>query len=220
MPLPETVTAFLEASAPGAAALPDALRAWLATRLREPLPSDVWDGVDAAPAFDRATCVSSTPRARNWRAGAISRRCGRSWARRRSSRSRRPVPPSSDAGCKRWDFGDLPETLTRERGGQRITGYPALVDDDDSVSLALLDTRAAAEASTRAGVVRLIRFALQDALGRFEKGGPGVRAGRAPAAHDDSDRSRCWPTCSPRSPTVRSSATIRCRARSRRSPSR
>jgi ATP-dependent helicase HrpA len=63
--------------------------------------------------------------------------------------------------------------LTRVERGQRVTGYPALVDDTDSVSLALLDTAAAAERSTRAGVIRLIRFALKDAFARFEKGAPG-----------------------------------------------
>jgi ATP-dependent helicase HrpA len=63
--------------------------------------------------------------------------------------------------------------LTTVRGGQRYTGYPALVDDGDSVSIALIDTRAAADAAMRAGVVRLIRIALKDLLARHEKGGAG-----------------------------------------------
>ena len=78
-------------------------------------------------------------------------------------------------GIRSWDFGDLPETLTSVKGGQRITGFPALVDDGDSVSLVLADTRDGALASTRAGVVRLIRIALKDALQRFE--GVGRTAG-------------------------------------------
>ena len=82
-------------------------------------------------------------------------------------------PALEQKGMKSWECGDLPPTLTRDVGGRRVTGYPALVDDVDSVSLALLDTAAAAERSTRAGVIRLIRFALKDAFGRFEKGGPG-----------------------------------------------
>ena len=32
---------------------------------------------------------------------------------------------------KRWDFGDLPETLAIDARRQRLTGYPALVDDGD-----------------------------------------------------------------------------------------
>jgi len=76
-------------------------------------------------------------------------------------------------GLRKWDFGDLPETLAIARGAQQLVGYPALVDDGDSVSLAMHDTRAAAEASTRAGVLRLLRIALKDAAARFAKGGPG-----------------------------------------------
>ncbi len=76
-------------------------------------------------------------------------------------------------GLRRWDSGDLPESLTRVVDGKRVTGYPALVDDGDSVSIALYDTREAAEASMRAGVVRLIRFALRNAVTQLEKGAPG-----------------------------------------------
>jgi ATP-dependent helicase HrpA len=70
-------------------------------------------------------------------------------------------------------LGDLPETLAIARGNQRLTAYPALVDDGASVSLTLADTREAADASTRRGVVRLIRLALKDAAARYEKGAPG-----------------------------------------------
>jgi ATP-dependent helicase HrpA len=72
-------------------------------------------------------------------------------------------------GVTRWDFGDLPETLAVERHGARITGYPALIDDGASVSLALLDTREAADAATRVGVIRLMRRELKNALAGFEK---------------------------------------------------
>ena len=62
--------------------------------------------------------------------------------------------------------------------GQRLTGYPALVDDADSVSIALLDTRDAADAATRAGVVRLLRIALKPNLAGLREG----RRGFAQAA--------------------------------------
>lgn len=53
-----------------------------------------------------------------------------------------------------WDFGDLPEQISFTRDGRKLTGYPALVDDGDSVSIRLFDTRAAADTSMRAGVRR------------------------------------------------------------------
>jgi ATP-dependent helicase HrpA len=94
------------------------------------------------------------------------------------------VGPSFERrGLKAWNFGDLPETLTTMRKGQRITGYPALVDDVDSVSITLLDTRDAAVTSTRAGVIRLIRFALKDLVAQYERSGKGgVAPGFAQAA--------------------------------------
>ena len=87
-------------------------------------------------------------------------------------------PSLEQRGLKAWTFGDLPETLATVKDGQRLTGYPALVDDGDSVSITLLDTRDAAERSTRAGVIRLLRIALKSNLAGHEKGG----AGFAPAA--------------------------------------
>jgi len=72
-------------------------------------------------------------------------------------------PAFERTGLRHWDFGELPQTLSMARGSARVTGYPALVDATDSVTLTLLDTEAAAEAATRRGVARLIGFELGDA---------------------------------------------------------
>ena len=94
-----------------------------------------------------------------------------------------------------------------------MTGYPALVDDGDSVALTLLDTRAAADAATRRGVVRLIALELGDALLRYAEGrAPAWTTIGAAAARRRTDRPRCRTTCARPSPIARSSATIRCRA--------
>ena len=81
-------------------------------------------------------------------------------------------PRFEQKGLTRWNFGELPETLTLERAGQRITGYPALQDDGDGVALTLLDTRDAADAASRRGVVRLVGFELADALRQCVKPPP------------------------------------------------
>ena len=172
MPLPETVTAFLESVPPDAAPLPDVLRGWLASRLRETVPADVWEGADLPPHLVVNVRVVDADR----RELASGRDLGQLRARLGDAAQlsfAQAGPGIERRGLRRWELGDLPETLTRERGGQRITGYPALVDDGDSVSVALFDTRDAADVSTRAGVVRLIGFALADAQKRYEKGGPG-----------------------------------------------
>ncbi len=72
-------------------------------------------------------------------------------------------------GIVAWDFGDLPASVAFSRGGQKLTGYPALVDESDSVSLKLVDTEQAADAESRKGVVRLLRLALAPQFKQLEK---------------------------------------------------
>ena len=149
-----------------------------ATRLGEAPPAGVWDDVAMPAHLDDA---GSGDRRRGPRARGRARR---SSAARAIGRGRatfvcaRPDPSLDKRGLKAWTFGDLPETLSTVKHGQRLTGYPALVDDADSVSLALLDTRDAAEAATRAGVVRLLRIALKSNLAGYEKGGADSRRRR------------------------------------------
>jgi len=68
-----------------------------------------------------------------------------------------------------WDFGDLPQTLTFTRGGRKVTGYPALADEGDSVAIQLFDVEAAAQASMRSGIVRLTRIVLKEQMRQLEK---------------------------------------------------
>jgi ATP-dependent helicase HrpA len=83
------------------------------------------------------------------------------------------APQWERSRIKSWDFGDLPDTLAIEREGRRITGYPALVLREDGIAMQLLDTRAAAEAATRAAVIELIGLQLKEALRTWEKGPAG-----------------------------------------------
>ena len=75
-------------------------------------------------------------------------------------------------GLKQWDFGDLPETLSFERDGRTMTGYPALEDQADSVAVKLFDTATDAEVNLRKGVCRLMRFELKEQMKQLEKSLP------------------------------------------------
>lgn len=75
-------------------------------------------------------------------------------------------------GLKQWDFGDLPETLSFERDGRTMTGYPALEDQGDSVAVKLFDTATDAEVNLRKGVCRLMRFELKEQMKQLEKSLP------------------------------------------------
>ncbi len=195
-PLPEAVTAFLEAvpfpsgaasgdsAAAGAAgvdarlpALPDSLRAWLGTRFGDRPPAGVWDAVEL-PAHLTVYVEVVDAAARPLAGGRDLAALRTQLAEAAQLSFAQAAPAATIRGARGWEFGDLPETLTRVVDGQRVTGYPALADDGEGVSMTLRDTREAAETATRAAVVRLIRFALKDALARYENSGPGF----APAA--------------------------------------
>ena len=85
---------------------------------------------------------------------------------------RNTSPDIEKTGLKQWDFGDLPQTLSFERDGLKVTGYPALEDNIDTVSVRLFDTKNEAETSHRKGVARLMRFELKEQIKQLEKGLP------------------------------------------------
>ncbi len=85
---------------------------------------------------------------------------------------RNTSPDIEKTGLKQWDFGDLPQTLSFERDGLKVTGYPALEDNVDSVSVKLFDTEREAEQSHRKGVCRLMRFELKEQMKQLEKSLP------------------------------------------------
>ena len=68
-----------------------------------------------------------------------------------------------------WNFGELPELMEVDVGGQRIVGYPGLSDDGDSVSLCVFDSLEEAQAVHAAGLLRLFRLQFRDQLKYFER---------------------------------------------------
>jgi ATP-dependent helicase HrpA len=177
VPLPETVTAFLEAMPFGERSLPEALCAWFEKNYGGTLDTSGWKN-DDLPLHLR---VSHDVIDADGNLLAQSRDLSRL---RKELKEMAQVSLRADAsegpslekhGLVRWDFGELPETLALTRQGQKLVAYPALVDEGDSVALLLRDTAEAALLDTRAGIVRLIRLALKDLLTRWEKQPPGFQ---------------------------------------------
>ncbi|HKS53539.1 MAG TPA: ATP-dependent RNA helicase HrpA, partial [Pseudonocardiaceae bacterium] len=63
-------------------------------------------------------------------------------------------------GLRSWDVGTLPRTYQYEQGGHLVTGYPALVDEGDSVAVALLPTEAQQRHAMWSGTRRLLLLAM------------------------------------------------------------
>ncbi|MFC4158902.1 ATP-dependent RNA helicase HrpA [Chitinimonas lacunae] len=72
-------------------------------------------------------------------------------------------------GITAWDFGDLPAKLTFERQGARLTGYPAVVPQDEGCAIRLFDTEEAALLAHRQGVVRLMQLELKEQVKQLPK---------------------------------------------------
>jgi len=72
------------------------------------------------------------------------------------------APELTVSGWKDWDFGDLPERIVARIGGSKVTAYPALVDEGNTVGVEIFDTPRNAAASQRLGLYRLLLLQLPD----------------------------------------------------------
>ena len=64
-------------------------------------------------------------------------------------------------GCIGWAFDDLPEHYQFIQKGQSFSGFPAIVDEGDSVGVKMFDTLEKAEHQHKAGLLRLLRLQLR-----------------------------------------------------------
>ncbi|MBP6008015.1 MAG: ATP-dependent RNA helicase HrpA [Rhodoferax sp.] len=87
------------------------------------------------------------------------------------------TPKSNPAGVKHtaWTFGELPELLEIQKGGQTLIGYPALLDGGDAVSIEVFDEPDVAAAKHRTGLRRLFALQIKDALKYLEKNVPDLQ---------------------------------------------
>ena len=73
-------------------------------------------------------------------------------------------------GLTSWDFGPLEQTLERKALGPKVRGYPALVDEGDSVAIRIFDTRPEQRAAMWAGTRRLLLLTVPSVAHVVSKG--------------------------------------------------
>ncbi|NYH53934.1 ATP-dependent helicase HrpA [Nocardiopsis arvandica] len=73
-------------------------------------------------------------------------------------------------GITSWDFGPLEQTLERKSLGPGVKGYPALVDEGDSVAIRIFDTRPEQRAAMWAGTRRLLLLTVPSVAHVVSKG--------------------------------------------------
>ena len=75
------------------------------------------------------------------------------------------VPLAERTGITSWDLGAVPQVVDAEQAGHRVIGYPALLDDDDSVSLRILTNPDVQQRVMRGGVRRLLLLTAAPSVG-------------------------------------------------------
>ncbi len=75
-------------------------------------------------------------------------------------------------GLTSWSFGELPEIMEVNVGGRGVIGFPALVDEGDTVALRVQDTPEKAAAVHRKGLRRLFALELREQVKFVEKSLP------------------------------------------------
>jgi ATP-dependent helicase HrpA len=65
-------------------------------------------------------------------------------------------------GLTDWTFGDLPDDVQTDEGGQSLTMHPALIDHGSSVELTLVESAERAERLTHMGLRRLFALACRE----------------------------------------------------------
>jgi ATP-dependent helicase HrpA len=121
---------------------------------------------EAIPAFLRPTLRVLDERGKVLSSGRDCRAILQRWGAQARETLRRFTPPPKweRAGLTSWNFGDLPEFVTRQVMGAELRSYPGLVDRQKAVDLVLFESEKEAEQATRHGLARLLGLASAKAL--------------------------------------------------------
>ncbi|MDP1765347.1 MAG: ATP-dependent RNA helicase HrpA [Methylotenera sp.] len=170
VPVPEFVTSFLEQTKIGEGAIKQVLATHIQRVTTLKIAVEDWTEETPAHLLMNFSVVDDAGRelamGRDW--NALKKQLGSA----AQLTFRNTSPDIEKTGLKQWDFGDLPATLSFERDGLKMTGYPALEDDEDSISVKLFDTEREAAINHRKGVCRLMRFELKEQMKQLEKSLP------------------------------------------------
>jgi len=72
-------------------------------------------------------------------------------------------------GITRWEFEEIPPSITQQKNGMQLLLFPALVDKQTSVTLSLFESEDAAEAAMQKGLRRLFMLTLHQQVEMLQK---------------------------------------------------
>jgi ATP-dependent helicase HrpA len=175
VPVPQVVTSVMEHLDPGPVPLPVSLSEALQRVCGVEVAQDAWRPADLPP-FLLMNFRVIDEREEELVSGRdiveLRARFGVKATRRFSEGA---AEQFERAGLVRFDIEELPERIEVVRGGQKLVGYPALVDERKSVRLTVLDGEHDAAAATHRGLRRLFQLAVPDQVKFVARNLPGFQ---------------------------------------------
>jgi ATP-dependent helicase HrpA len=167
-PLEPFAQAFVASVSPGDTPLATVLARHIRGQLHLDVPADAFRP-DSAPPHLRMNFRVLDEHGRQLGMGRDLAELRRQLAPATDAALREDTPPAEDRQTA-WTFGDLPEIVEIERGGQTLIGHPALRDCGDGVVLDVSESPDSARDMHRAGVRRLLRLAFRERIREIERG--------------------------------------------------
>lgn len=83
-----------------------------------------------------------------------------------------PASQWERTGLIDWDFAELPTAVQLKQSGMSLTGYPALIDQGQSVDIKLLESPERAQSESQGGMLRLFMLQCRDKIKYLRKNLP------------------------------------------------
>ncbi|MBB6120692.1 ATP-dependent RNA helicase HrpA [Nocardiopsis algeriensis] len=169
VPVPDSADRALAGIGPQDGPLPEALAAELTRMAGERIPADAFQ-LDKVPDHLRITFRAVDGRNRTLAEDKDLERLRAKLKPRLREAISAEAKGVERKGVTSWDFGTLERTLERKALGPKVKGYPALVDEGESVAIRIFDTEAEQRAAMRAGTRRLLLLTLPSPAAVVSKG--------------------------------------------------
>ena len=175
VPVPQVVTAAMERLEPGSVPLTAALSDALLQTTGVEVPQDAWNPGELPPFLHMNYKVVDEQGDEVAMGRDLVQLRSQLGVKARRQFSERAASQFERKGLTSFDLDEMPEQVEFTRGGQKLIGYPALVDEGKSVGLSLLDTEHDAQAATHRGLRRLFQLAAPDQVKFVARNLPGFQ---------------------------------------------
>ena len=169
VPAPNFARDFLSTVPAGQEPLLDALERFLRSRTGVVVPREEWDW-EKVPAHLRPTYRVVSDEGAVVSAGKDLAELKKPLAGRFAQALTDAAADHARTGQRTWTFGTVERSFEQLRAGHQVKGYPALVDEGDTVGLLVHGSEQAQEASHRLGVRRLLALTVPSPAGRLTEG--------------------------------------------------